>query len=126
MTTTDPPLREAELQDAIVEAAMMLGWRVMHTRPARTGKGWRTPLQGHRGFPDLVLVRPPRLVFAELKSLSGKLTPEQTAWIDALDKVAEHDPRDPLDIIDPQRANPEVYVWTPRHWRSGLVTETLK
>lgn len=123
MTTSDPPLREADLQDAIVEAAMMLGWKVMHTRPARTGKGWRTPLQGHRGFPDLVLLRPPRLIFAELKSLSGKLTPEQEGWLDALELVAENGAADrgPFEHVAP-----ETYVWTPRHWRSGLVTETLK
>jgi hypothetical protein len=117
-TTNDTPMREAELQDAIVEMAMMLGWKVMHTRPARTATGhWRTPLQGHRGFPDLCMVRPPRLVFAELKSASGKLTPEQEAWLDAIDKTADE---------HPTGGGPETYVWTPKHWRDGLVEERLR
>lgn len=36
------------------------------------------------GFPDLVLCRPPRLIFAELKTQRGGLTPAQLAWIAAL------------------------------------------
>jgi len=61
---------------------------------------YRTALQGHAGKPDLLMVRPglgtevsgitlpshvvPRLVFAELKSLEGKVTPDQRTWLEAL------------------------------------------
>ena len=36
------------------------------------------------GFCDLVLAKPGRLIFAELKSATGKLRPEQKAWIAVL------------------------------------------
>ena len=62
-------MTERDLQDAVMEMAKLLGWRCVHFRPARTLHGeWRTAIEGHAGFPDLVLLRPPRLVFAELKS----------------------------------------------------------
>jgi len=49
------------------------------------------------GFPDVVLCRPPRLLFCELKTQRGRVTLAQTAWIQAL------------------RAVPgiEVHVWRP-------------
>ena len=37
-----------------------------------------------KGEPDLRLVRPPRVVFLELKADKGKLTPEQTEGLDLL------------------------------------------
>jgi len=61
---------------------------------------YRTALQGAAGKPDLLMTRPglgaevsgitlpshvvPRLVFAELKSLEGKVTPDQRTWLEAL------------------------------------------
>jgi hypothetical protein len=36
------------------------------------------------GFPDLVCVKPGRLIFAELKSQRGKLTTEQQTWLSLL------------------------------------------
>ncbi len=44
-------------------------------RAAWTEKGYRTPIQGNPGWPDLVL---------ELKSATGKTSPEQKAWLAAL------------------------------------------
>jgi VRR-NUC domain-containing protein len=49
------------------------------------------------GFPDEVLVRGDRLVFAELKSEKGKLSDEQERWLEALRGVP----------------GVEVYVWRP-------------
>jgi hypothetical protein len=34
-----------------------------------------------RGWPDLAMVRPPHLVFAELKSESGRVTVHQERWL---------------------------------------------
>ncbi|MCI0542945.1 MAG: hypothetical protein L0Z49_00695 [Actinobacteria bacterium] len=66
--------------------AMVRGWRVCHFRPATTRDGWRTAVQGHPGFPDLVLARRGRVVFAELKAA---LSAEQLEWLDA----SHHHPR---------------------------------
>jgi len=77
---------EAEFQKQVVALAKQLGWLVMHTRPAlnRSGK-WSTPIQGHRGFPDLVLSHANRgTVFAELKGEKGRVAPEQQVWLDTL------------------------------------------
>jgi hypothetical protein len=80
-------VREADLQAAVMDIARLFGWRSCHFRPAQTAKGWRTPIEGDKGFPDCVLARDDRLVFAELKSATGKLTPDQVEWIDRLAHV---------------------------------------
>lgn len=49
------------------------------------------------GFPDLVLLRPPRMIVAELKTDRGNVTEAQTMWLDAF-----------------SRCGAEVYVWRPR------------
>lgn len=67
----------------IIEAAIITGWRAHHQRSTRAG----TPIQGHTGFPDLVLVHPRgHVLFVEVKSdrEGATLTPEQEAWGDAL------------------------------------------
>lgn len=92
-------MREAELQDAIIEAAQIGGWMVAHFRPGMLGNGkWVTPVQANgKGFPDLVLCHPDRgVIFAELKSEKGHLTPEQHGWIFAL-----------------EQAGAEAHVWRP-------------
>ena len=58
-------MTEAQLQDAIVQMARVLGWLVYHTFDSRRSAA---------GFPDLVMVRNGRLIFAELKSATGKAT----------------------------------------------------
>lgn len=81
------PATEADCQRAVIVAARYAGWLVHHTRPARSARGWRTPLTGDPGFPDLVLVsrRPPgRLLVVELKRRPRRPTHEQQAWLDAL------------------------------------------
>ena len=100
---------EREFQARVIELARLLGWRVHHTRPALTQRGrWLTPIQGEAGLPDLILLRPPRLVFAELKSEKGRVSKEQQAWLDALR----------------QCNGVEVYLWRPSDWAS--IVETLK
>lgn len=75
---------ERQCEDTIIEAARMLGWRVHAERPAQSGKGWRTPIRGDAGWPDLVLARGRRLIFAELKRKPNKVEPAQREWLDAL------------------------------------------
>jgi VRR-NUC domain len=75
---------------AHVHAALLAtGWRHYHT--------WLS-VRSAPGFPDVVAVRPPRLIIAELKRVGGRLTVAQRQW------VAE------LAALGPPV---EVYVWTP-------------
>jgi len=39
-----------------------------------------------KGFPDLTIIRVPRLIFAELKTETGKISPEQQKWHDLLNQ----------------------------------------
>lgn len=88
MTTTTrgglPAVTEAGFQEAVLELAELRGWRFVHFRPARTAKGWRTPMVGAPGFPDVVLIRPPRLLVVELKSERGRATDDQRVWLSLL------------------------------------------
>jgi len=82
-----PAMSERAWQQVVLELAGMYRWRVHHCRPAAgSGGRWSTPIQGHPGFPDLVLARSGRVLFVELKTdaSSSKLTGEQTAWRDVL------------------------------------------
>lgn len=93
---------EATLGSWLADAAKLFRWRHAHFRPLKTAKGWRTPQSGDTGFPDYVLVRPPRLIFAELKvkpetQAAGRPREDQVAWLDALR----------------QMPGVEVYVWRP-------------
>ena len=81
-----------------------------------TKYGWRTPVSADgKGFPDMVMVKPPRLIFAELKSETGKLTKEQEDWIKLLILVAEdnikfsHEAGIPIPIC----RTIEIYIWRP-------------
>jgi hypothetical protein len=103
-------MTERELQDAIIQMAQLLGWRVMHQRPGRTLDGWRTSIQGNPGFPDLTLLRPPRLVFAELKSVKGRVDFDQATWLNGLDVVQ----------------GVEQYVWRPIDWEAGRIEDVLR
>ena len=103
-------ISERDLLDAVVECACALGWLVHHDRPGMDRRGrWRTAIQGHPGFPDLVLVRPPRVLLVELKAERGDLTEWQNEWVVALAACP----------------GVEVYVWWPNDWMSGEIERVL-
>ncbi len=79
-------ISEREWQDQVVQLAMMNGFLVAHFRPARTAHGWRTAIQGHKGFLDTVLAHAGRRLFlvVELKTDEGRLTKEQEVWLEVL------------------------------------------
>lgn len=79
-----PPITEAAFQQRIIDYSRLTGWMCMHTRPAKTEKGWRTPLQGDAGFVDLVLARRSMVWFFEVKSETGRTADAQTKWMAAL------------------------------------------
>jgi hypothetical protein len=112
--TRGVPLTEEAWQNQVIDLARLFGWHVHHTRPARTARGWATPIQGHKGFPDLVLARAGRVIFAELKTDTGRLRPEQQEWQQELTAYGSED-------ADPTH---EVYVWRPADRRR--VEETLR
>ena len=93
---------ERDFQTMVVDVARLAGWRVAHFRPLRRQDGsWRTPTTyDAAGWPDLTLVRPPRLAFVELKSHRGKPTDRQLEWLDVLRLVP----------------GVEVYLWDPTDW----------
>lgn len=78
---------EADFTKMVIGLAQLHGWRVMHQRPARTAKGWRTAIQGDPGFPDLIMIRHGALIVAELKMGNGKPTPEQDEWLKAFESL---------------------------------------
>lgn len=84
------PVREKDFLQAVRELAELLGWRCYHT--------WNS-IHSPAGFPDLVLVRPPRIIFAELKVHNRKPTGAQREWLALLAQC-------PV----------EVYLWTPADW----------
>lgn len=74
-------MNESDLLRRVLDTARLYGWRCAHYRPARTEQGWRTPMQGDRGCPDLILARDGQVLLAELKTQTGKLGPGQDEWL---------------------------------------------
>ena len=73
------PKNEKEFLEMIRDEATLTGWDLIyHTRNSRCSD---------KGFPDLVLVRPPRLLFTELKMKGNKPTPEQELWLEKLQQI---------------------------------------
>lgn len=73
-------LDEQQWQAQVVGLATFYGWRIYHTHDSR-----RSPA----GFPDLVMVRGPELIFAELKGPRTRVTKEQEDWLAELSVVAD-------------------------------------
>lgn len=72
---------EAAFTNQIVALAKLYRWRVAHFRPAQMQSGrWATPMQGDKGFPDLVLARDGEVILAELKTNTGRLGQGQPEW----------------------------------------------
>lgn len=62
--------------------AERFGWAIMHVSRSRVGDQNLT-VTGYdgKGWPDLVLFRPPRSVAIEVKKQLGVVTAEQAAWL---------------------------------------------
>lgn len=87
---TLPKITEKTFMAQVIRLARLFGWRHYHTHDSRRSAA---------GFPDLVLVRGPRLIFAELKTDTGKLSLDQQAWLLTLGG-----------------AGATARVWRPRDW----------
>ena len=105
-------MREDELKAAVIDLAERNGWYVYSIRRSDQAK-----VQGRRGtgkgYPDLTLLHPKRkkILFVELKSADGKITPGQGRWLEALTEV---------DHV------PFVEVWRPDKWLSGHIERVLR
>lgn len=85
---------ERLFREFIVKSAKKLGWFYYHAPSSPSS------FHSVKGFPDLVLVKAPRVIFAELKLNNGHTFPDQDKWIDTLSRCD--------GII--------VGVWRPRDW----------
>ena len=103
-------MTETQWQNTIVETAQRFGWRAAHFRRAQVRQGrYATPVAyDAAGFPDLVLVTEGRILFVELKTDRGRVSPEQRAWHEWLEAAGQ-----------------DVRVWRPRDW-DVEVLPTLK
>lgn len=109
VTTQTLTMTEAELLTAVLDLATVLKWRTAHFRPARTESGWRTAVSGDgKGFVDIVLVKN-RVLFIELKSMSGRQSREQAEW-----------------MIDLRAAGANYRLWNPSDWTSGVIEKELR
>jgi hypothetical protein len=82
---------EREFQDTLVGVLELFGYVVEHTYPllTRPKSGqpvWRTG-STLKGKPDLIAVRPPRLLAIEVKTEVGRPSPEQVAVLSMYSEV---------------------------------------
>lgn len=94
---------EATFQAQVIGLARYTQWLIYHA-PAGGKDGRADREQVGAGFPDLVLVKGPRLIFVELKTRTGRVRPDQVTWLDALGDVGRL-------ALGP--ASVEVYLWRP-------------
>lgn len=85
------PMTEAQWMTRVLDTAAWHGWRCYHPFDSRRS----TP-----GWPDLTMVRRGRLVIAELKTASGRVTPAQREWLADLSACP----------------GVETYLWRPEDW----------
>lgn len=106
-------MTETQLQDAVLELAGTLGWLGYHTHDSRRSAA---------GFPDLTLVRAPRIVLAELKVGKNDRSLQQVVWGDALEHV-EAAIAQPFEFVGvPLFA---YRLWRDTDWLSGVIEREL-
>lgn len=95
-----PSVSEAAFQRAVIDYAERAGFLVAHFHDSRRqiSPGRFVGDRSAAGFPDLVMVRE-RVVYAELKTESGRVSRAQLRWIEALTTAGE-----------------EAYLWRPSAW----------
>lgn len=93
-------MSEAMLENKIRMAALAAGWLYYHTHDSR---------RSEPGFPDCVMVKGSRVLFRELKTQKGKVTPEQAKWLARL-----------------HNAGLNVAVWRPYDWGRGTILKELE
>ena len=91
-------ISERDWQNQVIRYAIDLGWKHYHAPDNRPVNGRIQKVVA--GFPDLVLVKGERLIFAELKRELGTVSEAQTLWLAALEATGS-----------------ECYIWRPSQMR---------
>lgn len=89
MTKLKLTVTELDYEQTILDMAKIAGWRRHGERPALSKKGYRTPIKGEAGWPDLILAKGRQMIAAELKVIrpDNKPTLDQIAWLERLDAI---------------------------------------
>lgn len=83
-------MTEQQFQNQVLALVRAMGLLVYHTHDSR---------RSQPGFPDLVIVGAKAALFRELKTETGKVSPDQERWIAALNLVGQ-----------------DVGIWRPSDW----------
>ena len=95
-------MSERQLQTEVERLLKAGGWRFYHTHRSD---------RSQPGFPDICAVRPPQILFAELKRQKrSNFTVEQRGWHDDLTAVV---------------GAWAVYLWRPMHLLDGTIARIL-
>ncbi len=109
MPPPSPTIKERDWQATLVATLEVFGYVVEHTYPLRTQHGWRTG-STLVGKPDLVALRPPRLLAIECKTAKGRLTREQIAVLSLYSMV----PCARAWVLRPTDPWPDIQEWLRR------------
>lgn len=97
MPTIAATLTEDKFTDMVIELFQLYGWKVVHfDRARKKNGGWRTPIRGDPGSPDILAARFGNVIHAELKVGRNKPTEAQNEWLHHL--------------------GDDAYVWYPTDW----------
>lgn len=91
-------ITEKQFEQQVHDLANLYGWLYYHT--------WRS-IHSPAGFPDCVMARNSRIVFAELKGERGKVSLAQQGWLDALNNCNK------MKLRFGDVPALEVYLWRP-------------
>lgn len=83
-------LSELQWQSRVLDLAKLRGWTAWHDTDSR---------KNARGLPDLLMFRRDRFMARELKTDTGRIRPEQKAWLDGL-----------------AAAGVDAGIWRPADW----------
>lgn len=111
------PLRENAWQAEVLRTARLCGFSLQY-------HPWIS-INSPSGWPDIVLVRPPRVIIAELKTDKGPLRPRQRVWLEALSacpgvEIYLWRPKDRENVIKilASEERPADGMWPTSTWRS--------
>ena len=95
---------ESKFQKEVVKVAVRLGWRYYHAN---------NPRRDRKGFPDLVMVRRGRVLFAELKrdakAKRNEVSEEQEKWLFELKLVQTN-----VEFFG--CCSVQAHLWCPDDW----------